>query len=310
MRVLPWKKNAKKQDFLNLIREHFPELRFSKSRIFRHGYDHHVLMLDDKYIFRFPKKEYRERFKSEVRLLKYLQNRIKLSIPNYTYVAKDLSFGGYKKVQGHEMRQYLLKQLPIDRKKYIAKQLGQFLTQMHSTPISKVRQVGIEDEHVGGYWWSKKNCQELIRKLRTKVYPKLNKEEIRWIEKKYDERLRLPLDVKLVALHNDFGSEHILFDPDKGRVTGVIDFADIEVGDPALDFALLWVYGKKFVYWVLDNYDHPVDQCFLARSKFSEIIMPANDLLDSLEGVELSWTFDEFREKLNKHMYKYPSTFV
>jgi|TARA_B100000315_G_scaffold258903_1_gene312687 aminoglycoside 2''-phosphotransferase len=263
-------------------------------------------MLDNKYIFRFPKDEYRERFKSEVKLLKYLQSRITLQIPNYTYVAGDKSFGGYKIIAGREMRAYLFHKLPAGRKKYIAKQVGQFLTQMHATPISVVRKAGIKDEHTGGYWWSRDNCLELIRKMRRKVFPKLNKEEIKWIEKKYNERLQLSIKVKLVALQNDFGSEHILFDYRKGKVTGVIDFADIEVGDPASDFALLWVYGKTFIDDVLKNYNHPVDEDFLKRSKFSEIIMPANDLLDTLEGIELSWTFDEYRERLHKHMKKFP----
>src|SRR5512140_1583027 len=41
----------------------------------------------------------------------------------------------------------------------------------------------------------------------------------------------------LALSHHDLALEHILVDPSGERVTGVIDWGDLALGDPALDFA-------------------------------------------------------------------------
>ncbi|MFD3524467.1 phosphotransferase [Streptomyces sp. NPDC058653] len=42
-----------------------------------------------------------------------------------------------------------------------------------------------------------------------------------------------------VFSHNDLGIEHVLVDPDTWRVTGVIDWSDAAIVDPAHDFGLV-----------------------------------------------------------------------
>ncbi|RCG25403.1 aminoglycoside phosphotransferase family protein [Sphaerisporangium album] len=44
----------------------------------------------------------------------------------------------------------------------------------------------------------------------------------------------------LVFSHNDLGVEHVLVDPATGTVTGVIDWSDAAICDPAYDFGLLY----------------------------------------------------------------------
>ena len=43
----------------------------------------------------------------------------------------------------------------------------------------------------------------------------------------------------LVFSHQDLGIEHVLVGPDPGTVTGVIDWSDAAIGDPARDFGLI-----------------------------------------------------------------------
>jgi aminoglycoside phosphotransferase (APT) family kinase protein len=40
--------------------------------------------------------------------------------------------------------------------------------------------------------------------------------------------------------HNDLGTEHVLVDPDTWTVTGIIDWSDAAIIDPAIDFGLLY----------------------------------------------------------------------
>ncbi|GAA2372610.1 phosphotransferase family protein [Dactylosporangium salmoneum] len=44
---------------------------------------------------------------------------------------------------------------------------------------------------------------------------------------------------RLVVSHNDLGAEHVLVDPATGAVTGLIDWSDAAVCDPAYDYGLL-----------------------------------------------------------------------
>jgi aminoglycoside phosphotransferase (APT) family kinase protein len=54
--------------------------------------------------------------------------------------------------------------------------------------------------------------------------------------------------------HADLGAEHLL--EDGGVLTGVLDWSDAAITDPALDFArLLRDFGPRFLRSVLDAYD-------------------------------------------------------
>ncbi len=44
-------------------------------------------------------------------------------------------------------------------------------------------------------------------------------------------------DHPLALIHHDLAPEHILVTPDGTRIAGVIDWGDLALGDPALDFA-------------------------------------------------------------------------
>jgi hypothetical protein len=75
-----------------------------------------------------------------------------------------------------------------------------------------------------------------------------------------------PLRADACVMHNDIGAEHVLLDAATGRVTGLIDFADLAVGDPAGDFAgLASIGGFRLVRRALDAYGLPVDEVFVGR---------------------------------------------
>lgn len=64
---------------------------------------------------------------------------------------------------------------------------------------------------------------------------------------------RPPAARRLVLAHADLGAEHIL--TDRGRISGIIDWADAAVTDPALDFArLLRDFGPGFLDDTLTAY--------------------------------------------------------
>ncbi len=51
-----------------------------------------------------------------------------------------------------------------------------------------------------------------------------------------------------VLLHGDLSPDHILWDPQAKRITGIIDFGDMQFGDPAWDFIYFWEdYNEAFL---------------------------------------------------------------
>ena len=70
-----------------------------------------------------------------------------------------------------------------------------------------------------------------------------------------------PPDPTITALcHNDLGTEHLLVDPATGTITGIIDWGDAAITDPAYDLALiLRDLGADVLRTVLDAYDDSYD---------------------------------------------------
>jgi aminoglycoside phosphotransferase (APT) family kinase protein len=81
-----------------------------------------------------------------------------------------------------------------------------------------------------------------------------------------------PAATRFVFCHHDLGSEHVLVDPDDdsgARVTGVIDWTDAAVADPAYDVALMHRdLGPDFAARVLARYGGGWDDDHQARLVF------------------------------------------
>ncbi|MFE5670462.1 aminoglycoside phosphotransferase family protein [Agromyces sp. NPDC056523] len=77
-----------------------------------------------------------------------------------------------------------------------------------------------------------------------------------------------PPGVRVVALHNDLGAEHILADAG-GRVTGVIDWTDAARADPARDLGTIFRdLGPSIARQVGEALEGPLTDGDLARMRF------------------------------------------
>jgi aminoglycoside phosphotransferase (APT) family kinase protein len=71
----------------------------------------------------------------------------------------------------------------------------------------------------------------------------------------------------------------LLCGPD-GRLVGVIDWTDAQVGDPALDFAwLLTRLGARFAADLVAAYKGDVDETFGTRAVFFHLLGPWYEVL-------------------------------
>ena len=93
------------ENLIQKIKAEFPDIQYSNAKLITHGWDNDVVILDNTFIFRFPRNnEYQDRFKVEVRLLEYLKDKVNVAIPEYAYISQDKTWGGHYMIQGEELQ--------------------------------------------------------------------------------------------------------------------------------------------------------------------------------------------------------------
>jgi aminoglycoside 2''-phosphotransferase len=83
-----------------------------------------------------------------------------------------------------------------------------------------------------------------------------------------------------VLLHGDLSPEHILVDLERTAITGVIDFGDAVVGDPAGDFG---GFDAAFRQAALVGYELPIDDTLLSRAVVYWKLGPFHEVLYGLQ---------------------------
>lgn len=262
---MPTKRDLETNDasvLLKRIKKEFPGIEWENHTFLNHGWDHEVIILDKKIVFRFPNSsEYANSFKEEVKLLQFLVKKLSVNIPDYKYVAKDHSFAGYDIVPGIELSEKAFTQLRQSEKSEIAKQLAGFLAALHSLPSKELAAFEIEPADIPS------ETKRMRRQAQQYLSGKLTKVEYHRVVEILDKLDALPFDeMPRSLIHNDLSPSHIFWDSGSQRL-GVIDFSDRSLGDPAFDFTELLDYGDSFTQEVFSQYDGPKDSDFLERSK-------------------------------------------
>jgi len=271
-------------------------------RLNRQGWDHVVAVVNNRLIFRFA-TEARDisLLQREIKLVQSIQPHISIPLPNYLYIPDNFSFGGYAMLPGRQMYSYLLRGISLAHKTKIAKQLARFLSELHKIPLKKAQKYVVHPSLRS--WWHPELARQRLIKMRRTIFKKLNRREIDWIEHVHKWYFALHHPKIQVLLHGDLAPDHILFNPEESKkITGIIDFGDSEIGDPAQDFNCLWSYGKQFVEIVYANYSGPKDKDFLARSYFPHLMRPAQHMLEVIEQITHPISFEKSRAQLRRNM--------
>jgi hypothetical protein len=180
------------------------------------GYDFEVAIVDDGWVFRFPRRSgVEEALELETLVLPALAPSLPVLVPSFEYVSHSPFFVGYRVIRGEPL---------VDED---GEGVRAFLDALHAFDTSELP-VATED-WVEAY---RNQCAEFERL----VFPVLDSD-------RRTRARRLFADVETLSgfepalLHADLGPEHLLVRD--GRLVGVIDWGDMRVGDPALDYAWL-----------------------------------------------------------------------
>jgi aminoglycoside phosphotransferase (APT) family kinase protein len=236
--------------------------------------------VNDAWVFRLPKrKEVEPDVDREIALLPALRARLPIAVPfpervgapgaDYPY-----RFAGYRFIPGTPALRLEPADLDLDR---FAAQMGGFLSALHAFPAEEAERLGVE------------------RRADPRLHARLREEALDLLEgvaPAYPEEARragafladdrtvpAPFEGRPVLVHNDLQADHILIDPATREVVGVIDWGDVSVADPALDFAGLWHYGGgALVKRVLERYQGEVRSDLERFARFSSACIAVSDL--------------------------------
>lgn len=253
------------QECRKVIIDKYPQ--FSGSQFIENskGWSNYVVVVDDQYIFRFPRnEESRKMLSIEKSILPYFKSVASVNIPDFKFISDDQSeiiFVGYELITGCELSVDILESLGEVAYEHVVEALGQFLQSLHSldTKISVISTLSIDNHHDKWKYFK----EDLLEKSKDC----LSKNEKEWIKKLFDDFNRKYSTLKngLSIIHGDFTEDHILINSDNNQL-GFIDFGDIALGDSAFDFAGIYIsYGKKFMLDVLSKYKLEIDDDFLSR---------------------------------------------
>jgi len=219
-----------------LIRTQFPDLEPRSLRLLGHGWDVTVWLVDEQWVFRFPRREtVIAGLGNEIDHLPKLAPLVPLPIPIPTYLGKPSPeyrwpFYGAPFLPGRELAKA---GLDDDKRAALAGPFGEFLRTLQGTrldadlPVDPIRRADMpfrvartRERLAGldrlGLWEPPPLAQEVIE-----TAGKLGRLE------------------PTALVHGDLHLRHLLVD-DAGRATGVIDWIDLSYNNPAVDLVLYW----------------------------------------------------------------------
>jgi aminoglycoside 2''-phosphotransferase len=255
--------------YIKLFQENFPDLRIGKGEFRRNplGQNNDVFMVDDlatlhaprTIIIRFPRHAMAvEEMEREIAILRGLQGRLPLPIPNPTFSSHDTrevgrAFMGYEKLPGKPLFREMLESVDGEETvQRLATQLAEFLRALHGVPVDAFA-IPLPVTNSRATWAL---MYERIRKqLYARMRPDAREQVSAHFERFLDDQRNF--DWTPVLIHGDFGPGNILYDAKRHSICGIIDFSSAGLGDPATDLAALITlhsYGEGFLPRLEEGY--------------------------------------------------------
>ena len=272
----------KMSEYIEFIKEKNPSLFVEKYSFNNEGQNNDIVIINDDIIFKFPKHlEEIGKMKRETDILNMLKKYITLDIPNPKYSEFNSFevghvYSGYKMIKGVSLKQNVFHS--VQGKHTIAKQLATFLKELHGIPLKEIE--NLEINIMDGY----SEWTNLYERIQEKLFPFMRKECQVTVSKSFDSFLEKNFNFKKTLIHGDFGPSNIIFDTNCQKISGIIDFSEISIGDPAIDIAALvgpFGYGEDFVK--LFEAIYPNIEVMLERARFYASTFA---LQEALFGVE------------------------
>ncbi len=280
-----------------LVERRFPDVRVGRCELIPGGWDNIMLLVNEEWIFRIPRRPDGEGpLAKEVALLSELARTLPVPVPRFERVWRGDEtpriIAGYRRLSGQPAAQAVARgRVP----ETIGTQLAEFLTALHAFPIARARALGVPGGDATSW---RGEYEDFYRWIQRETFRDLGARERRWASRLCEDFLATPSHFRFtpVLLHRDLGAEHILHDEATGRITGIIDWGDAWVGDPAFDFTgLLADWGEVTAEAALAHYNGPKDAGMMDRARFYAQVIPFYGIIYGRKFGHEEWRDEGFR---------------
>jgi aminoglycoside phosphotransferase (APT) family kinase protein len=223
-------------DIHNVVVTHMPGYQIDSVVQAGEGLDHLAYEVNGELIVRFSKEPDPARrtalLNHEARLLSAVAGVSPLPVPEPAFTAAEQGYLAYFKIPGVPLLDTPRHQRP-DHGTSIAATLGELLTALHAVPADRWTDLVDADHQPLPEW--RREAAETYMTVAGQV-PAVHRRPVEaFLDAPPPHDGYAP-----VFSHNDLGIEHVLIDPVAWTVTGIIDWSDAAIVDPAYDFGLLY----------------------------------------------------------------------
>ncbi|QRK10847.1 phosphotransferase [Archangium violaceum] len=232
-----------REDAARLVERQFPQLAPARLKPLGTGWDNAAYTVNGRWVFRFPRRKVAVGLlENESRLLPQLAAHLPLRIPEPVWLGRPeedypYPFAGYALLPG--VTACAVTWTPEERLRNAAT-LGRFLAALHGIPVDDetlARGPGDELDRAN------------LRKRAPMILERLAKLEAdgaevegaavrAWMSRLVDTP---PWKRRACWVHGDLYARHLLVD-EHHRVTGVLDWGDMHLGDPAIDLTIAFTF--------------------------------------------------------------------
>lgn len=227
--------------------------------------------------------------RGEAALLAVVAGLSTLPVPVPAFADPEAGALAYPKLPGRP-----LNERPVPEPVRLAPALGGFCAALHGAPVERLAGLVRPDAFPMGAWLeeARGHYREVERCIPAAHRPAIEE---------FLGRAPPGEPPSLVFCHNDLGAEHVLVDA-VGAITGIIDWADAAIADPAVDLALIFRdLGPEVLDRTLDHYGRPWSGADRERMAFYARCALLEDLVYGFRGApayaaaglaHLPWTFE------------------
>jgi len=273
------------ESLLERVRGIRPDLKIEQEERNEEGLINNVLIINQALVFRFARTpEYAELMQAELKILDLVRPRVGVQVPTPFYQSADCMV--YPLIPGQTLSRKMVLEFDEKTRAVVAGQLGAFLYQLHSTDVSNASwEIPATRAPTRRQAWL-----DTYAAVQARLYPLFQKYQVEWAEDLFDRVLQDEdfFNFPPALINGDFASYHILYDPQAGKINGVIDFGMAGLGDAASDFGnLISIYGESFVRKMQPSY--PGLEAYLTRARFYALGLELEWVLRGLESSETFW---------------------
>jgi len=249
------------------------------------GQNNIAILANDEWIFRYPlHRDAAKSMELEVAVLRAVHGRLPVSTPNPEIFDEVSGLEWHVMacpfIAGRVLDADQISELGSSDLSRLGKDLGRFLTTLHSTPPSLFSSSNLRDKDGPQRW------VRFTEDVRNFLKPRITSSDWNRSNRKLKESVEKisRFQYEPVLRHGDFEFGNYVFD-DRTRLAGVIDFGSAGLGDPAVDVAAVIATngpGDKMIDHVRSAY--PLADDLLHRARIYRDTFPLQHALLGAKG--------------------------